>query len=306
MPPEACPPYAGCVRDSPERRSLPWVLDETFVVLGHGFRIRTSSSFAADLLLRMFADCRDRAVAPTSTYELDLSPDPERPSSWLVRDGSPLFRNADEASIVARLGWEVMNEAVSGARDLFTVHAGSVVAPNGGAVVLPAASGGGKTTMVAGLVRAGFSYLSDEMAAFDPATGLTVPVPRALSIKPGTFEALSLPAPRWMSERAASLLGGVWPIRADDLRKGSGGDAAPLRFVIAPLYRRGQPTELLPITRAAGLAEMIHNAFNIEPFGGSRGVQLLGRLMKDVICYRLNVGDLNDAVAAVVEAVSSG
>lgn len=53
------------------------------------------------------------------------------------------------------------------AEDRILIHAG-VVAHRGEAIVLPGASGAGKTTFVEALLRAGAGYLSDEFAVFDP------------------------------------------------------------------------------------------------------------------------------------------
>jgi hypothetical protein len=61
------------------------------------------------------------------------------------------------------------------------IHAG-VVAIDGRAVLLPAISGGGKTTMVAALLAEGAKYLSDEFAVIDP-MGRVHPYPRNLAIR---------------------------------------------------------------------------------------------------------------------------
>lgn len=61
------------------------------------------------------------------------------------------------------------------------IHAG-VVAIDERAVLLPAISGGGKTTMVAALLAEGARYLSDEFAVIDPA-GRVHPYPRNLAIR---------------------------------------------------------------------------------------------------------------------------
>lgn len=61
------------------------------------------------------------------------------------------------------------------------VHAG-VVAIDGTAIVVPGRSMAGKTTLVAALVDAGATYLSDEYAVFN-SEGLVHPYPRRLSIR---------------------------------------------------------------------------------------------------------------------------
>lgn len=282
-----------------------WALDEAFSLLGRPFRIRTTSAFAGELVTRIFGDCRASGEGPGGghEYELFLAPGEGRPASRLVRDGELVMRNADARSVVALLSWHVMNDAVSAASELLVVHAGSVVSPDGGAVVIPAGSGSGKTTLVAGLVRAGFAYLSDEMAAFDPEKRLVLPVPRALSVKAGTFEALGMQAPL-LSADALRMLDGATPLRPDELRPNALGRSAPLRAVVAPRYRRGEATRLVPISRAEGLMELAGQAFNVDAFGGDRGVTLLARLLPEASCYRLSVGSLDEAVAAVLGVVA--
>jgi hypothetical protein len=67
------------------------------------------------------------------------------------------------------------------AKDRVFIHAGAV-AMDGRALVLPAPSFAGKSSLVAALIGAGADYLSDEFAVLD-AKGLVHPYPRALSLR---------------------------------------------------------------------------------------------------------------------------
>jgi len=79
------------------------------------------------------------------------------------------------------------------------VHAG-VVARRGRAVLVPGLSFSGKTTLVAALVRAGASYLSDEYAVLD-ADGRVHPYPKPLSVRaPGSHR---------QTERLVESIGGT-------------------------------------------------------------------------------------------------
>jgi len=64
------------------------------------------------------------------------------------------------------------------------VHAG-VVAVGGAAILLPGASGAGKTTLVRELAKRGAQYFSDEYALLD-LQGQVHPYPRALMLRDGT------------------------------------------------------------------------------------------------------------------------
>lgn len=282
-----------------------WASDETYRVLAYRFRIRTASAGAAELVRRALGACAESHPAgDVPTYQLELR-EGERTTARLVLDGEPLLRNTAPADAFSHMVWHVMNEAVTAAEPRFLiVHAGVVLAPDGSAVVLPAASGGGKTTLTAGLVRAGFAFLSDEMAAIDPESHEVIPVPRSLFVKSGTFEALEMSPPE-ISSDARLFLDGIWPVAPGDLRAGSLGGPATVRTVVAPAYRPGSDTTIEPISRASGLTELARNAFNLEAFGGSRGVRLLGEIVSEARCYRLAVGPLSEAVAAVAAAASA-
>ena len=280
-----------------------WALNETFAILDRPFRVRTGSPFCAELIELIFGDCRITDTFPLApTYVLDLDIESDRAVSSIVRDDRTLLRNADARSVVALLAWHVMNDAVSATSELFVVHAGSVIGPDGRAIVLPAASGSGKTTLTAGLIQAGCAYLSDEMAAFDPTSHRVIPVPRALSIKSGSINVLGIVVPSLL-HRALEVLDGSFPIPARALGA-EVGRPAPLGAVIAPSYRPDVPSELAPISRAEALTELIHQGFNVEAFGGGRAVDLLAGALEGARCYRLTVATLADAVSAVLEAVS--
>jgi hypothetical protein len=98
-------------------------------------------------------------------------------ASWLAAYGLV----ADLQSTLARMS-----------SDWTFIHAG-VVAIDGRAILLPAVSGGGKTTMVAALLSAGAQYLSDEFAVIDP-MGRVHPYPRNLAIRVEDGPVLRIPA----------------------------------------------------------------------------------------------------------------
>ena len=69
---------------------------------------------------------------------------------------------------------------------LALIHA-AVVGRNGRAILLPAPSRCGKSTITAALVHAGYGYLSDDMAVLDLASGSAYPFPLGLSLRAGSW-----------------------------------------------------------------------------------------------------------------------
>jgi hypothetical protein len=90
-------------------------------------------------------------------------------------------RTVDLAHALAVLESEIRQCVATGAERRTFVHAG-VVGWRGRAIVIPGRSRSGKTTLVAALVKAGASYLSDEFAVLD-GRGRVHPFAKPLSIR---------------------------------------------------------------------------------------------------------------------------
>jgi hypothetical protein len=73
---------------------------------------------------------------------------------------------------------------------LAVLHAGAVRSPEGRTFVLPGTNGRGKSTLVTGLMAAGFDYLSDDCV---PVTrnGAIVPLPFAICLKEGSWNVVA-------------------------------------------------------------------------------------------------------------------
>jgi hypothetical protein len=113
------------------------------------------------------------------------------------------------------------------------VHAG-VVAWNGSAILLPARSFAGKSTLVTSLVKAGATYYSDEYAVLD-LEGRVLPYPRQVSLRDGPHGPagrldLSAHAPQGDAARIPIPVGLVALLRYDEA---VGWDVADLGYLPA-------------------------------------------------------------------------
>jgi hypothetical protein len=105
-------------------------------------------------------------------------------------------------------------------------HAGVLAFPGAdndvAGVALIGPTGHGKTTLALELVRRGWGFLSDEIAALEVSTGVLWPFPRALRPRPGTLALLGINAP--------VVDGSPW-FDIDQLFPDCLDNAAPLRFL---------------------------------------------------------------------------
>ena len=205
--------------------------------------------------------------------------------------------------VVATLLWHVNRRAVESGDGYVLVHAGAVEW-DGRAVLFPAPMESGKTTLVAGLVRAGARYLSDEAAAIDPETLRVHPFPKSLTVGAGSWEVLADLTPDVDPEVTRRYLLTEWHVDARTIRPDAIAPPTAPAFVIAPRYERDAGTALSPMTRAQAVMEMGQNSFNLSHHG-RRGVEVLAMVARRSTCHRLVVGDLDVACALLRDVLST-
>jgi hypothetical protein len=121
-------------------------------------------------------------------------------------------------------------------RSHFIIHAGVVVRDDV-AFVLLGESTYGKTTLVLELVRRGFRFLSDDLAALSRQNNQVDLFPRSPRIRQGTLDLLDLPTPRDVSARWMDKL----IVDVERLFPGSLGEPAPLQYVISLYDSKAKP-----------------------------------------------------------------
>ena len=224
------------------------------------------------------------------TYELrQRDDDPSSVTPHLLVDDVPVTHEPGFDNVLETLARDARMHVAATAPELVFVHAG-VVGWHGSAIVIPGASWSGKTTLVAALLRAGATYLSDEYAVLDPC-GRVVPYPQPLAIRE-PFRRIR--------------------VQAADLGATVGVDPLPVGRVLLCSYRDGAqwaPTRLSP--GRAVLALVPHTvSFRRQPEAALRVLRLVA---SDAAVLEGARGDatalatqiLNDA-AADVRAVPQG
>jgi hypothetical protein len=165
----------------------------------------------------------------------------DKGSFTLKRDGEEL---SGVESIDLDLALEMLETQLrlylgTRAPDMIFFHAGAV-AHRGKAIVIPATSFAGKTTLVAALVRAGAVYYSDEFAVVDR-RGLVHPYAKPLSLREvGGWE---------QTDHTIEALGG-----------NAGVEPVPVGMVVITNYQPGAKWQPQRLTSGAGAMALLSNA----------------------------------------------
>ncbi len=243
------------------------------------------------------------AVAEPPTGALRIERIAENGWTVVVDGGNPVRVGSRLAATLRALA-EVNDLAVASVPSDLVFHAGAVCGDEG-AVLLPAPSNHGKSTLTAALVRSGLRYLTDEAAAV--AEGPVVrPFAKAIALDPGSYPLFPGLAPSThdrgsggASDLGAALTDREWHVPASRVGRVAGdADNRLVRVIVCPHWRAGAATRLHRLDPVEALHELLGQAFDFTTGGQPVFDRLVG-LVGTVPVYRLGYGDLDDAVGVI-------
>jgi hypothetical protein len=250
------------------RTNVPELMGELAGCLPPGWR--PSHSAVVDELFSVWVDPHRQGPRPSRVYV----------------GAARRARTSDLGHALAVLESELRQSLAARARRRTFVHAG-VVGWRGRAIVIPGRSRSGKTTLVAELVRAGASYLSDEFAVLD-ARGHVHPFPKTLSIRGAGGCDLHVRRP------SAEDLGGVRETRP-----------LPVGLVVLAQHRPG--AEWRPAALSAGQAviEMLAHTVPARLRPGA-SLQALARVASRAQVLKSERGEARELAPRLLELVEVG
>ena len=192
--------------------------------------IKSDSGNFISLFTQMYRRFQvDTQLPPAQTsaeFILLTKPDNQWGKPVIILDGEVLPLG-DQRLLEGYAYESILSAIVTRVRSHLLIHAG-VVSRDGQGVILVADARHGKTTLVLELIRRGFQFLSDEMAALGRADRLVHPFPRSLRIRTGTLQLAGFPD---MSESAQKWLGKLI-LDIGEIKPGCLGKAVPISHII--------------------------------------------------------------------------
>lgn len=269
-----------------------------YQAVGWRFSLRCSSLVVQSYLTRALSSLRCEGDEPGTWYEL-ISPSDDQEGE--LRVGSErITTSRSEPHLCATLLWHVNRGVVASSPEHVLLHA-SAAERDGAVVVMSAPMESGKTTLVAGLLRAGLRYLTDEAVALDPDDLWVTPYPKPLSVDPGSWQVLADLKPE-LPVDSRHLGRKQWQVPPDEIRPGAVSPGGRPALVVLPRYVQGAQTRLEAVPRVEALEQLMSQRFapDRDP---RRDFEALARMVRSCACYRLESGDLEEAVRAVTAAL---
>ena len=228
---------------------------------------------------------RDDSDSYTLQCESVYSLDPADPQ-WV--DGIPYP--------LAYVQWYLLRHVSLRVEDYHFIHAGAL-AWKERALIFPAPSGGGKTTLCLGLLSKGFRFLSDEIACLHRNSGIVEPFPRTARFDERTRGLLGIPASQVAKAPHARGENAGWLLHVENVFPSVSGGAPILRYMIF-LRGQGETTRLEPLSQTGALFALFKQSFR-KPENIGATLFEFAPLMKEVRCFNLVLGDLTEAVDMV-------
>lgn len=263
-------------------------------------RVRSPLAQVAEGIGLMYADYPVETGEGFADFHINLDHGRRwpRPQVRFDHDGTAPFEPLPAAQAYPMFEW-VLNWCVSSrAHRYLVIHAAVLERAGGGALVMPAPPGSGKSTLCAALAARGWRLLSDELAILDPADGLLLPLPRPISLKNGSIGVISRFAPQAVISRpvADTGKGTVAHVRAPRPSVLRAGERAAPAWIVFPRYCAGAATSLAPLAPARAFMRVAENAFNYSLLG-ARGFHALAHMADQCAAFEFNYSDLDDALA---------
>jgi len=175
----------------------------------------------------------------------------------LLADGEECFRDPLFENVKGYLVHEILKLSYPDTEWLAMIHA-MAVAHGQKAVVMPAPSGYGKSTLTAALLKEGYSYLGDDLVPIQRGTHHITPLLTSLSIKKGSWPLLDAHYPELKAQPVYnSRERHVRYLNPSRYMKTTA--RLPVTALVFPRYQAGLRATLKPISTTEALQRLIEN-----------------------------------------------
>ena len=226
-------------------------------------------------------------VAPITPTKIPVIPLPLSMSALALEMGMNLF-------------------AALGLMRVMLLHAAVVSGPQGG-VLISAASGGGKSTLAAGMMQWGYRLHSDEFGMVNANDGALRSFPRPVSLKNESIPIVSeLAGVDWMSKTLRETPKGniaYRRVRPDDIARYD--ETSHCKVIILPIFETGRRDKYIKeLTPAEAAMRLIPSSTNYHHLGED-GYKALMTLVQGAKTYEIKYGSLQQSLD-IMESLGFG
>jgi hypothetical protein len=266
---------------------LGWAAGFGFKALGVRIGVRVNDASVLPEIQRRLPQGARLSTSPVvdHLYSIIVGRESHNPAlrrfHLMYADSLRVTRTLEKSELFADVERYLEQSVIVGVPDKLFLHAG-VVGWRGHAILLPAPSHGGKTTLVAALVRAGATYYSDEYAVLD-ARGRVHPYPRPLRLRvDGDVVVEDVPA--------AKLGGRI------------GAHPLPVSLIALLAYRPRAEWRAVPVAPGRAMLDLLGHA-PAARLAPEMAIGILRPAVERALVIKGTRGDTADSVSALLAAI---
>lgn len=231
----------------------------------------------------------------------------KNPRHLLGKQGNIVFETPDWLELLLTLQEHFLHDFIKFTRDQYYLLHSAILVKRGKAVLLPGVSKSGKSTMTIALLKEGFKYISDEIAAIDLNTLGASGFPRAIVMRDKTLSLFPHLGPEINHLRYKLVVSGK--VREVHYGVPSGKNVAamkkfyPISVIVFPHYKwKGDAclSEIKP--PSASLFDLMQCSLNQRRLK-EKGFKTAARLVRQAKCYSLQTKDLAKACEIINDLV---
>ncbi|MES9963266.1 MAG: PqqD family peptide modification chaperone [Candidatus Sedimenticola sp. 20ELBAFRAG] len=284
---------------SPKSPPCTPVIEKIFRMAGVDFRIRYHDEQIGVSSRLLFSHYEHPEGEPQHTIDLFSKED----LHYLYKDDEFRFADSELQELKGMLYQEILEICYPETEWLAIAHAAGVSIDRQ-AAVMPAPSGSGKSTLTAALIQSGLSYHGDDVLPLRRLDQQITPVPTTLSIKSGSWDALSHLYPQLNSLPAYEFFGRTMRFVEPDNSIDQPMVPVPPKCLIYPRYDAAAETGLREIEPTESLQRIIDSGIWLgHPLEPARVSEFL-EWIKQTPAYTIQYNNTETAVGWVKELLS--
>ncbi|MCJ7603800.1 MAG: PqqD family peptide modification chaperone [Desulfobulbaceae bacterium] len=214
-----------------------------------------------------------------------VQPDALKASLDVYRNGHLHSENVSHDDALVTLLYLTFSCAAEALSDKILFHA-AVLEKDNLAFIFPGDAGSGKSTLAALFSKRGYHFISDELAAIDPGSGMLTPLPLPMSIKKGAWAILSPLYPELNSQKTyARADGKEVKILVPELEcKFDRDQSFTPAALIFPKYDSDSPAQIREISKSEAMRRLVATCSSSRPLV-DEDISAMIRIVDDHPCY---------------------
>jgi Glycosyltransferase (GlcNAc) len=215
----------------------------------------------------------------------------------IFKDRELMHTNKVISQLASLLTYQVVRTALDHHDHILNLHAG-MVAKNGAVIALPAQLSDGRSTLIAGMIKRGYQYLSDNVAPLARDSCKVIPVPLGICIQDTDLPTLQGQYPEIQQQPIQHLENGSSAVYLQPPTAAIAPYDQPrqITHIVFPRHQAGASTSLKPVSQIEAVTRVLAQWVSIPDPLTLEDAGALVHWIEQIQCYELLSGSIDASI----------